>query len=78
MAPKGRVGGRIALKRFKGLGHPILKEGEAGVVQKKITRHLGKVQKASDRQISDLSSTGTLVAEYVAQKLKEDYEASPT
>ena len=78
MAPKGRVGGRIALKRFKGLGHPILKEGEAGVVQKKVIRHLGKVQKASDRQISDLSSTGTLVAEYVAQKLKEDYEASPT
>ena len=78
MAPQGRVGGRIALKRFKGLGHPILKEGEAGVVQKKVIRHLGKVQKASDRQISDLSSTGTLVAEYVAQKLKEDYEASPT
>ena len=68
MAPQGRVGGRIALKRSKGLGHPILK----------IIRHLGKVQKASDRQISDLSSTGTLVAEYVAQKLKEDYEASPT
>ena len=88
MAPKGRVGGRIALKRFKGLGHPILKEGEAGVVQKKVIRHLGKVQKASGRayrdaktlyrQTSDLSSTGTLVAEYVAQKLKEDYEASPT
>ena len=88
MAPKGRVGGRIALKRSKGLGHPILKEGEAGVVQNKVIRHLGKVQKASDRayrgaktlyrQISDLSSTGTLVAEYVAQKLKEDCEASPT
>ena len=78
MAPKGRVGGRIALRRSKGLGHPILKEGEAGVVQKEIIRHLGKVQKASDRQISDLSSTGTLVAEYVAQKLKEDYEVSPT
>ena len=35
MAPQGRVGGRSALTRFKGLGHPILKEGEAGVVQTK-------------------------------------------
>ena len=44
MAPKGRVGGRIALKRFKGLGHHILKENEAGVVQKKVIRNLDKVQ----------------------------------
>ena len=87
MAPRRRVGGRIALTRVNVFGYTILRENEAGVLQKKVIRHLGKVQKASDlayrgaktlyRQISVLWWRDTRAVQ-IAAKLKEDYEASPT
>ena len=90
MTHLGRVGGRIAPKRFRGLGHPILaarKVLPAEKVRRRVTDSLRKVYKASGeahraarrihRQISVLWWRDTRAVQ-IAAKLKEDYEASPT
>ena len=90
MAHQGRVGGRIAPKRFRGLGHPILKARKVLPAEKlnsrvtdnvrKVCQACGQVNRDSSkmyRQISDLWSTDTRAVQ-LAAKLKEDYEASPT
>ena len=62
-------------------------EGEASIVPKKVFENLAKVQKACDkeyrdardlyRQISGRSATDTLAGP-MAEKLKQDFEATPT
>ena len=90
MTHLGRVGGRIAPKRSRGLGHPILaarKVLPAEKVRRRVTHSLRKVYKASGeahraarrihRQISVLWWRDTRAVQ-IAAKLKEDNEASPT
>ena len=90
MTHLGRVGGRIAPKRFRGLGHPILKARKvlpAEKLRRRVTDNVRKVYKASGvayraarriyRQISVLWWRDTRAVQ-IAAKLKEDYEASPT
>ena len=90
MAHQGRVGGRIAPKGLRGLGHPILKARKvlpAEKLRRRVTDNLLKVFKASGeayraarriyRQISVLWWRDTRAVQ-IAAKLKEDYEASPT
>ena len=62
-------------------------EGEASIVPQKVFENLAKVQKACDkeyrdardlyRQISGRSATDTLAGP-MAEKLKQDFEATPT
>ena len=91
MAHLGRVGGRIAPKGLRGLGHPILKARKvlpAEKLRRRVIRRIRRVFHECDkayeaasriyRAISDPPwSTDTLAVE-IAAKLKEDYEASPT